>query len=151
MSSKCFIWIVHVLIYLFRAFKQFLDFSGNGFRIKNEFWKKKKEPTYRIGPSPRLDPTRAAAAKPGRAAEKARNPPALLTSISGRFRRFPLRVSTASGSSRSPRSIPGLLRPPRRPCRRRRRWTGAAVHGRFYSVREEEDEAVLRVTPCKIL
>jgi hypothetical protein len=59
MSSKCFIWIVHVLIYLwefswnfcdfrstFRVFKQFLGFCWNCFRTGNKFWKNKIYSTW---------------------------------------------------------------------------------------------------------
>jgi hypothetical protein len=71
MSSKCFIWIVHVLIYLwefsrnfcdfrsiFRAFKQFLVFSGICFRIKNNFKKRKKTYPTGTGRARRPDPLR---------------------------------------------------------------------------------------------
>jgi hypothetical protein len=79
LSSKCFIWIVQVLIYLkefswnfcdfrniFRAFKQFLDFSGICFRIKNKLEKRKPilpdwaEPVARPNP---LRPRRQESAK----------------------------------------------------------------------------------------
>jgi hypothetical protein len=73
MSSKCFIWIFHVLIYLwefiwnfcdfrstFRAFNQFLDFSGIGF-AKNKFEKKL---SFRFRPSPKARPAPTAPASP---------------------------------------------------------------------------------------
>jgi hypothetical protein len=61
MSSKCFIWIVHVLIYLkeffwnfcdfrsiFSALNELLEFLWNSFVLKMYF--RKKTLSYRIGP-----------------------------------------------------------------------------------------------------
>jgi hypothetical protein len=54
-----FLWFSEYFSCLKIIYRIFLDY----FRTGNIFWKKKKKnPTYRIGPSPRLDPTRAAAA-----------------------------------------------------------------------------------------
>jgi hypothetical protein len=73
MSSKYFIWIVHVPMCprefswnfcdfrsIFRVFKQFLEFFWNCFRIKNNFEKNKP---YLTGPSPKARP-RSAPAQP---------------------------------------------------------------------------------------
>jgi hypothetical protein len=48
-----------VIFGIFRAFKQFLDFCGICFRIKNKFEKKKKKLSYWNGPSPKARPAPA--------------------------------------------------------------------------------------------
>jgi hypothetical protein len=90
LSTKCFIWIVHVLIYpweffwnfcdflsIFSALNELLEFLWNSCALQIYF---RKKPIYRIGPSPRLSPTRprplrsdpagpAAAHRPGEAGQ----------------------------------------------------------------------------------
>jgi hypothetical protein len=67
--------------------------------------------------------------------------PAPLTSNPAGSIRNPPTVSAPRDSPCSPRPVSALLRPPRRLCRRRHRWTGAPVHGRPPLCPEEEDDS----------